>query len=69
MIELEGFCFKPHLALERGLGIQSHFETPGDLWVEVIKMQWMTSGEWDSLLNNGPKLAVEQPNKQFKKDH
>ena len=30
-------------------------------------MQWLTQGEWDCIFNNGPKLAVENPNGRYKK--
>ena len=58
--------FEPHLVLQWGLGTQSRHEAPGDLRVEVIKTVWWHLGS-DSPLNNGPKLALGQPNKQLKK--
>ena len=31
------------------------------------KTQWLTSGQWGCPLDNGPKLAVRQPNSSLKK--
>ena len=42
------------------LGTQLRYEAPGDLRVEIVTTQWLTSGEWGCLLDNGPKLAVGQ---------
>ena len=39
---------------------------PGDLWVEIVKTQWLTSNEWNCLLDNGRKLAMGQPNNSYK---
>ena len=49
-----------------GLGTQLRYEVPGDLWVEHVKTQWLTSGEWGCPLNNGLKLGVGQPNRNQK---
>lgn len=35
---------------------------------KLIKRQWLTSGEWDGSLDNGPKLAVEKQNNRQKSD-
>ena len=45
-----------------GLESQPCYEAPGDLWVENVKPQWLTSSEWGCPLDNGPKLAMGQPN-------
>ena len=50
------------LSARPGLKTQPCYEAPGDLRVEIAKTQWLTSGEWDCPLDNGPKLAMEQPN-------
>ena len=50
------------LGAQSGLGTQPRYEAPGDLLVENVKMQWLTSDEWGCLLENGPKLVVGQPN-------
>ena len=34
---------------------------------KFIKMQWLTSGEWDCPLNNDPKLAIGKPHSRYKK--
>ena len=39
-----------------------------DLRVKYVKTQWLTSGEWGCLLDNGPKLVVGQPNRSFLKN-
>ena len=38
------------------------YKAPGDLWVEYGKRKWLALGEWGCLLDNGPKLALGQPN-------
>ena len=48
-----------------GLGTQPYYEAPDDLRVDYVKTQWLTSGEWGFPLDNGPKLAVEQPNSSY----
>ena len=45
-----------------GLWDPTMHEAPGDPRVEYVKRKWLTLGEWDCLLDNGPKLAVGQPN-------
>ena len=50
-----------------GLATQPHYEAPGDFWVKNVKMQRLTWGEWGCPLDNGPKLAVGQPNSSSKK--
>ena len=40
-----------------------YVKAPRDLWVEIAKAQWLTSGEWECPLDNDPKLAMVQPNK------
>ena len=39
----------------------------GSWWLSgwICKMQWLTSCEWDCLLDTGPKLTVVQPNSSF----
>ena len=46
----------------------TRYEAPGDLRVEYVKRKWLTSGEWSCLLDNGPKLAMGQPNSSFEKE-
>ena len=43
-----------------GLGAQLCFEAPGDLWIDIVKMQRLTLGQWGCPLENGPKLANRQ---------
>ena len=43
------------------------YEAPGDIQVEIAKMQGLTSGWWGCPLENGPKLTVGQPNSNLKK--
>ena len=50
------------LGARLGLGTQTPYEVPGDFWVEIAKTQWLTSAEWGYPLDNGPKMAVGQPN-------
>ena len=33
----------PQIGVQSGLGIQFCFETPDDLWVDIVKMQQLTS--------------------------
>ena len=54
-----------HLA---GLKDQTSLEGYWCLQVKYVNMQWLTVGEWGYPLDNGLKLAVEQRNKQLKKD-
>lgn len=42
------------------LGIQLCYKASGDLRVEYVKVQWLTSGESDCRLDNGPKLVMGQ---------
>ena len=50
-----------------GLWSQPCYEAPGDILVENVKVQWLTSGEWDCPLENGPKLAMGQLDISLKK--
>ena len=45
-----------------GLGVQPRYDAPGDHPAQYVKRKWVTSGEWGCLLDNGPMLAVGQPN-------
>ena len=64
--ESEGTWFK---ATWLGLGTQPHYKAPSDLWVKHVRMQWLTSDEWDCPLDNRPKLAMGQPNSSYKKNY
>ena len=56
------FLVQTSLGTQLGLGTQPRYEDPGDLPIEIVKMQWLTRGERGSPLDNGPKLAVGLPN-------
>ena len=45
-----------------GLVTQPHYEASCDLWIKIVKTQWLISNEWGCPLDNGPKLAVGWPN-------
>ena len=52
-----------------GLGAQPHYEAPGDLKVEIVKTQWLTSSYWWCPLGNGLKLAMGHPNSSKKSEN
>ena len=54
------------LGARPGLGTLPRYEALGDPRAEYVKRKWLTSGEW-GCLDNGPKLAVGQPNSSWKK--
>ena len=60
-IRIERFPVQP------GLGTQPCYKDPSDLQVKIVKTQWSTSSDWGCPINNGPKLAVGQPNSSKKK--
>ena len=66
MIRIGRFLVQTPLGALPGLGIQPHYKVPGHFWVEIVKMEWLTSGKWGCPLANGPKLAVGQPNRSKK---
>ena len=62
------FPVQTPLGARPGLGTQLRYEAPGDLRVEYVKRrQRLTAGERGCPLDNGPKLAVGQPNSSLKK--
>ena len=70
VIRIGRFAVETALDARPGLGTQFRYEAPGDRRVEIVKTQWLTSSWSSCLLENGPKLAVGQPNnsgKKFKK--
>ena len=50
------FPVRTLLGARPGLGTQPRYEASGNLLVDYVKRNWLTSGEWDYLFNNGPKL-------------
>ena len=50
-----------------GLGTQPCYKAPCDVWVEIVKLQWLTLGWWGCPLVNAPKLAVGQAQIAVKK--
>ena len=38
------------------------YKVPSNLQIKIVKMQWLTFGEWGCPPDNDPKLAVGQPN-------
>ena len=60
--ESEESQFKPPKGAQPDLGTQPWYMAPVDPQMEIIKMQWLTSGEWGCPLNNNPTLAMGQPN-------
>ena len=53
----------------RSAGLRDPTSLRGSRWPpgRKCKTQWLTSGEWGCPLDNGPKLAVGQPNSSLKK--
>ena len=49
-----------HIGARPGLGIQLCFEAPGDVQVDIVKMQWLTLGSWGCPLENEAKLVDSQ---------
>ena len=53
----------------RSVGLRDPTLLRGSRWPsgrKCKKTQWLTSGEWGCPLDNGPKLAMGQPNSSFK---
>ena len=53
----------------RSAGLRDSTSLQGSRWPSGCKRktQWLTSGEWVCPLDNGPKLAVGQPNSSWRK--
>ena len=62
VIRIERFPVQTQLGAQPSLGTQPCYKAPDDLRVKYVKCKWLTSSEWGCLLNNGPRLAVGQPN-------
>ena len=45
-----------------GLRHLTSLQSSGDLWIDYVKIQWFTSGEWSCLFDNGWKFVVGQSN-------
>ena len=58
VIELEGSSELNYPTLLQGFSVT--------FGLKIDKIQWLISSECDSLVDNGPKLAVMQPNSWYK---
>ena len=47
--------------------IKSEYILVLDFWIEIVKMQSVTSGEWGCPLDNDANSAMGQPNRGLKK--
>ena len=47
--------------------IKSEYILVLDFWIEIVKMQSVTSGEWGCPLDNDANSAMGQPNRSLKK--
>ena len=61
-IRIGRFPVQTPLGARLGLGTQPCYEAPGDLWVEIVENAVINIGLVRLSLENGPKLAVGQPN-------
>ena len=67
-VRIRRFPVQTPLSTKLSLGTQPRYKAPSDLWVEIVKMQWLTLSEWGCPHDNGPKLAMGQPNNSPKND-
>ena len=61
-IRIGRFLVQTPLGARPGLGTQPRYEAPGDLWVEIVENAVIKIRLVRLSLENGPKLAVGQPN-------
>ena len=61
-IRIGRFPVQTPLGARLGLGTQPRYEAPGDLWVEIVENAVINIRLVRLSLENGPKLAVGQPN-------
>ena len=61
-IRVGTFPVQPLLCAWPDLGTQPCYKTPGNLRVKIAEKQWLKSGDWGCSPDNGPKMAVGQPN-------
>ena len=61
-IRIGRFLVQTPLGTRLGLGTQPRYEAPGDLWVEIVENAVINIRLVRLSLENGPKLAVGQPN-------
>ena len=63
MIRIARFLVQIPLGTRPGLGTQICGEAPGDLWVEIVKTQWLAPGfphENDQKLKSQNQIAVKK---------
>ena len=65
-IRIGRFPVQTSLGDRSGLGTQPCYEAPSNLRVIIVKTQWLTPIKWGCPHDNGPKLAVGQPNGSLK---